>query len=85
MSDDVFVLTDALRDERFADNPLVTNAPRIRFYAGVPLRAAAGARIGMLCVIDSRPRDLSPVELRILKDVASLVEREFERDASESD
>lgn len=75
-----FVVTDALRDERFADNPLVVHDPRIRFYAGVPLRVGDGSRIGTLCVIDHRPRRLSPTQLGLLKDIAKLVEREFERE-----
>ncbi len=79
-NDDAFVVTDALQDERFADNPLVVHDPRIRFYAGVPLRVADGSRIGMLCVIDHRPRDLSPTQRDLLKELAKLVEQELERE-----
>ncbi len=79
-----FVVNDALRDDRFADNPLVAHDPRIRFYAGVPLRVGDGSRIGTLCVIDHRPRHLSPTQLDLLKDIAKLVERELERRAPDA-
>lgn len=52
----VFEVPDATEDQRFANNPLVTGDPHIRFYAGVPLRTQSGARIGTICVIDNCPR-----------------------------
>ena len=51
-----FVILDASQDERFASNPLVTDDPKIRFYAGAPLQLSSGHLIGTLCVIDKHPR-----------------------------
>jgi CheY-like chemotaxis protein len=76
-SADVMVVPDALVDSRFADNPLVTEGPRIRFYAGAPLFLADGICVGTLCVLDSRPRIPSEREVALLKDVASLVQKEL--------
>lgn len=63
LSDDLFVVPDASLDERFAGNPLVTGGPQIRFYAGAPLRAPDGHRVGTLCILDRVPREL-PSSLR---------------------
>jgi diguanylate cyclase (GGDEF)-like protein len=71
------VVNDANADERFADNPLVTGEPRIRFYAGHPIRAGDGYRVGTLCLIDTEPRQLSPDERETLADLAALVENEL--------
>lgn len=77
--EDMMVVEDARRDPRFATNPLVTGAPHIRFYAGVPLRpAAAGysedlAGIGTLCVIDTRPRQFAEADRNVLRQLAALV------------
>jgi len=56
---EIMVVPDATRDPRFVDNPLVTGEPNIRFYAGVPLEADDGFRLGSLCVIDRVSRQLS--------------------------
>ena len=64
--DELLEVRDATLDLRFADNPLVTSQPGIRFYAGVPLRLADGQRIGTLCVIDRQPGRLSDSQREIL-------------------
>jgi two-component system cell cycle sensor histidine kinase/response regulator CckA len=64
---DLFIVADAARDERFADNPLVAAEPHIRFYAGAPLITAGGHALGMLCVIDHVPRELRPDQQHALR------------------
>jgi GAF domain-containing protein len=68
--DDLYVTSDAWSDERFADNPLVTGEARIRFYAGVPLRSPEGLALGTLCVLDQKPRELTPEQAAELKQLA---------------
>ena len=53
---ETMIVPDALEDDRFSDNPLVTGAPHIRFYAGAPLISSEGAPLGSLCIIDNEPR-----------------------------
>lgn len=74
---DPFIVPDASRDARFCDNPLVVGDPRIRFYAGVPLMSIDGVALGTLCVIDRQPRELSPEQIEMLKDLAAMVSREL--------
>ena len=52
--------------------------PHVRFYAGIPLHAADGARVGAFCIVDHKPRNLSTAQLRMLKDIARLIEEELE-------
>lgn len=77
LGNDLFIVPDTLEDERFADNPLVLNEPYIRFYAGCPLKAPDGRKLGTLCIIDRQPRNLEKDDLEALKDLASMVEREL--------
>jgi PAS domain S-box-containing protein len=77
LSDQLLLIQDALQDERFFDNPLVTGAPYIRFYAGQPLKARDGSRLGTLCIIDNRPHQLTDEARRSLHDLARLVENEL--------
>ncbi|MES1156600.1 MAG: MBL fold metallo-hydrolase [Alphaproteobacteria bacterium] len=81
LHEEPLIVRDALKDDRFADNPVVVGGPRVRFYAGVPLRLADGSRIGTLCIGDHKPRDLSTAQLNLLKDIARLVEQELEQAA----
>jgi GAF domain-containing protein len=71
------VIEDALLDERFADNPLVTGPPHIRFYAGAQLRLASGLVVGTLCLIDQAPRRLDEMDLGILGSLRALVVEEL--------
>ncbi|BAP46091.1 GAF sensor-containing diguanylate cyclase [Pseudomonas sp. StFLB209] len=75
--EEALVVPDTLADERFADNPLVSGPPFIRFYAGIPLRLGNGLSLGTLCVIDSRPRQLAPEQPTALSDLARIVESEI--------
>jgi signal transduction histidine kinase/CheY-like chemotaxis protein len=80
LGDGLFVVRDALADPRFADNPLVTARPSIRFYAGVPLRVS-GQAVGTLCAIDNKPRILSVAEAETLRHLARAAEACLVRDA----
>jgi phosphoribosyl 1,2-cyclic phosphodiesterase/DNA-binding response OmpR family regulator len=77
LGNDVMVVPDTRLDGRFADNPVVTAEPHVRFYAGYPIRDAAGFCLGTLCLIDTRPRELDPVKFGLLGDIGSLVRREM--------
>ena len=78
LSKQTLVVKDTLHDERFFDNPLVTSAPGIRFYAGAPLITPAGHTLGSLCVIDRKPRDLSDSQKIALEALARQVVTQLE-------
>lgn len=77
LGEDIFIVPNALEDERFHDNPLVTEAPYIRFYAGHPLKASNGHKMGTLCLIDEKPRELEEEDKELLSDLAVMVEQEI--------
>jgi len=77
LRDDIMLVPDTLRDDRFAENPLVTGEPRVRFYAGCPLALADGTRLGTLCLIDHQPRVFDETRLALMRDVARMIEREI--------
>ena len=74
----MFVVPDALLDERFRENPLVTGPPNIRFYAGVPIRTELGEAIATLCVLDRVPRMLSGDQSGALEMLSRQVAARFE-------
>ena len=76
LDDRILLVPDAVADERFQDNPLVKGDPRIRFYAGAPIDSPSGNKLGTLCVIDRKPRELSEEDLQTLRDLADMVEKE---------
>ena len=77
LGENVFIIPDTLKDERFFDNPLVVGFPFTRFYAGCPLKLNDGSTIGTLCIIDNTPRAFKEADITLLKDLASMVKREF--------
>jgi GAF domain-containing protein len=81
LQSELFVVPDALEDERFRDNPFVVADPHIRFYAGAPLINEDGFALGTLCVVDLTPRELSPEQKDALKSLSRLVlaQMEFRR------
>ncbi|WP_181197997.1 response regulator [Enhygromyxa salina] len=72
------IVEDARNDERFADNPLVVDEPRVIYYAGAPLETNDGFTLGSLCVIDHEPRTLSTEQLELLEALSRVVVRQLE-------
>ncbi|POF34092.1 sensor domain-containing diguanylate cyclase [Roseibium marinum] len=81
--DDLLIVPDALEDERFKENPLVTGEPHIRFYAGCPLSIDGRNRLGTLCVIGRKPQVPSDSQLRQLRRLGKIVEGLFKAHRAE--
>jgi phosphoribosyl 1,2-cyclic phosphodiesterase/CheY-like chemotaxis protein len=79
LSSDILQIPDTFLDTRFRDHPMVQSEPRIRFYAGCPIQDKDGHKLGTLCIVDTRPRELNKNDLNILKDLALLVENEIKK------
>lgn len=79
VSDQIFHISNALDDYRFSDNPYVIGEPYIRFYAGYPIKASNGKKLGTVCIIDRCPRTFSNEDLDKLKDIANLIEGEIKK------
>lgn len=77
LSDGLLVVPNALEDPRFADNPLVTGPPYIRFFAGAPLISPQGFHLGTMCIIDQEPRKFGAKDQETLRDLAVLVTEEM--------
>ncbi|MGL5490093.1 MAG: diguanylate cyclase domain-containing protein [Shewanella sp.] len=75
--DGIFIVNDAQMDPRFHDNPLVTQSPHIRFYAGYPLTIRGEYRVGTLCLIGNEPREFSADDIETLTDLGQMVEAEL--------
>jgi diguanylate cyclase (GGDEF)-like protein len=78
LGDSCFIIEDASEDTRFADNPLVTGPPFIRFYAGYPISYLDGSKLGTLCLIDQQPRSFDDHDRVILEDIAKIAEAELQ-------
>ncbi|QQL51070.1 GAF domain-containing protein [Mucilaginibacter ginkgonis] len=80
----IMIVPDLLKDGRFADNPLVKNGPKIRFYAGVPLISREGFRLGTFCVGDRKPNTLNEHQQMMLtmlaKQAVNVMELKFSND-----
>lgn len=76
LGEEILLVTDALVDVRFVDNPLVVGDPGIRFYAGCPLKVGQH-NLGTLCVIDDKPREFDTDEMQLLRDLAEMAQREL--------
>jgi DNA-binding response OmpR family regulator len=79
---DVFVIEDTVLDPRFAQNPLVLDEPRVRFYAAQPVRGPGGHNIGTLCIMDKLPREFSDEDRETLRDLGEMVEKELRTKAT---
>ncbi len=78
LQDQPLVVPDSTQDERFRDNPLVTDDPGIRFYAGCPLRGPSGFKVGTFCIADTQPRELDDAELKRFRQFGEIAEHELQ-------
>jgi GAF domain-containing protein len=76
LDDEILCVENALKDERFHDNPLVVHDPKIRCYAGCPLRVN-GFKMGTFCIVDKKPRPFTSEDRRLLKDLSGMAEQEL--------
>lgn len=77
LDDQPLIIRDALKDDRFKNNPNVTGGLKIRAYAGIPLSALDGTHPGALCLIDTKPREFTATEMQLLKDLSAWAEIEL--------
>lgn len=77
LSDTPTIVPDALQDERFVDNPMVTGEPNVRFYAGVPLKGPGGHNIATLCLVDTQPRQFDDGQVALFKQIAEMAQDEL--------
>ena len=77
LSAEPLIIEDALKDERFQDNPNVVGGLKIRAYAGIPLKAIDGTHPGALCLIDTKPRTFSEADISLLQDLSAWAEIEL--------
>ncbi len=77
LENEPLIIPDTTKDERFVGNPQVTGKPFARFYAGLPLRGPGGFNIGTLCLMDTKPREFSAENIKALKELGIIAEREL--------
>jgi GAF domain-containing protein len=78
LGEDILYIENATKDERFSDNTAVKGEPKIRFYAGCPLRVN-NFKMGTLCLVDKKPRSFTEEDRQLLRDLAAVVEQELMR------
>lgn len=83
LSDEILIVEDATKDERFCNNPHVTSGLKVRFYVGKPIHTPNGQRVGTLCVVDQRPRQVTPDDLASLTDMSKIVEEEIKKNTQD--